>query len=159
MQDLTFRVEGNKFNYRVCGMILDGGRILAMKDARSPYFYLPGGRVKMGVTAEAAVVREIRAELGVEARIERALWLHQSFFTEDVDGLAYHELCLYFLMDVSGTELSLRGECFDGEEEGRGHRFTWLPFERLREEYFYPLFLKEAIFHLPDGLTLLTTRE
>ena len=27
------------------------GKILAMHDDRSPYFYLPGGRVKLGETA------------------------------------------------------------------------------------------------------------
>ena len=35
-----------------------------MHDERSPYFYLPGGRVKMGETANQAVVREIREAPG-----------------------------------------------------------------------------------------------
>ena len=37
--------ENDKFNYRVCAMIISDGEILAMHDGRSPYFYLPGGRV------------------------------------------------------------------------------------------------------------------
>ena len=42
----------------------DGGnnKILAMHDERSPYFYLPGGRVQMGETAEHAVVRGVEEE-------------------------------------------------------------------------------------------------
>ena len=94
--DISFNQEKRKFNYRVCAMIIAENRLLAMHDERSPYFYLPGGRVKMGETAEQAVVREIWEELGVTLKIARPLWLNQAFFTEDVDGIRYHELCIIF---------------------------------------------------------------
>ena len=84
--DISFNQENQKFNYRVCAMIISGNRILAMHDERSPYFYLPGGRVKMGETAEQAVIREVREELHVTLKITRPLWLNQAFFTEDFDG-------------------------------------------------------------------------
>ncbi|MCI5772287.1 MAG: NUDIX domain-containing protein [Clostridiales bacterium] len=94
--DISFKCENEKFNYRVCAVMLADEKILAMHDERSPYYYLPGGRVKMGETAEQAVLREVREELGVTPEIVRPLWLNQAFFTEDVDQLRYHELCLYF---------------------------------------------------------------
>ena len=62
--DLSFRCDNQKFNYRVCAMIILENKILAMHDERSPYFYLPGGRVTMGETAEQAVIREVREEIG-----------------------------------------------------------------------------------------------
>ena len=157
--DLSFVTAEGKFNYRVCAIILSDGKILAMKDERSPYFYLPGGRVKMGENAGDAVSRELEEELGIMPKIVRPLWLNQAFFVEDVDGLHYHELCLYFLMDVFGTDLLSRGEQFCVQEEGQTHRFEWLAFERLKDEYFYPLFLKEEIFHLPQQFTIRTERE
>lgn len=157
--DITFRTENGRFNYRVCAMILHEGKILAMHDDRSPYFYLPGGRVALHERAEDAVLRELREELGIEAKIDRPLWLNQSFFTEDVSGERYHELCIYFLMDISGTELLAKGETFTSNEGRRTHAFRWLPLERLREEYFYPLFLKEEIFHLPEEFTIRTEIE
>ena len=61
--DISYNCENQKFNYRVCAMIIAENKILAMHDERSPYFYLPGGRVKMGETAEQAVVREVQEEL------------------------------------------------------------------------------------------------
>ena len=157
--DITFETEVGRFNYRVCAVLLDRGRILAMHDERSPYFYLPGGRVRMGERAEDAVLREVREELGIEARILRPLWLSQSFFNEDVAHVDYHELCLYFLVDASATDLLTRGDRFRGPELRHVHDFEWLPFERLKDEYFYPLFLKTEIFHLPEQLTLRTDRE
>lgn len=139
--------------------MISDGKVLAMHDQRSPYYYLPGGRVAIGETAENAVIREVREEVGITPKIVRPLWLNQAFFTEDVDHLHYHELCIYFLMDITGTDLLTRGERFTVKEGSRTHAFEWLPFERLKEEYFYPVFLKKDIFHLPDVFTIRTEME
>lgn len=157
--DISYTSGNRKFNYRVCAVMISDGRILAMHDERSPYFYLPGGRVGLGETAEDAVIREVREELGITAKISRPLWLNQAFFNEDVDHLDYHELCIYFLMDLSETGLLNRGRKFTAQEGSRTHSFEWLAFERLKDEYFYPIFLKEEIFHLPDHFTIRTEIE
>ena len=157
--DLSFRCDNQKFNYRVCAMILSENRILAMHDERSPYFYLPGGRVTMGETAEQAVIREVREELGMTPKIIRPVWLNQAFFTEDVDHLRYHELCIYFLMDASETDLLKNGDTFTKTEGKHTHVFEWLAFSRLKDEYFYPLFLKKEIFNLPSEFTIRTEIE
>ena len=157
--DISFNQENQKFNYRVCAMVISGNRILAMHDERSPYFYLPGGRVKMGETAEQAVIREVREELHVTLKITRPLWLNQAFFTEDADGVRYHELCIYFLMDITDTDLQENGNSFILTEGKHIHTFEWLEFDRLKDEYFYPIFLKKEIFNLPDEFTIRTESE
>ena len=157
--DISFKSGNEKFNYRVCAMMISEGKILAMHDERSPYYYLPGGRVAIGETAENAVIREVQEELGVTPKIVRPLWLNQAFFTEDVDHLHYHELCIYFLMDITETNLLLRGNSFTWNEGRRTHTFEWLAFDRLKDEYFYPLFLKKEIFNLPITFTIRTEIE
>lgn len=157
--DISFAYGEEKFNFRVCAMIINNDKILAMHDDRSPYYYLPGGRVKMGETADEAVIREVKEELGITLKIIRPLWLNQSFFKEEVDNLNYHELCIYFLMDISESELFAKGNCFSFTEENHRHTFEWLEYKRLKDEYFYPIFLKEDIFHLPKSFTLRTEIE
>ena len=157
--DISFRHEGQKFNYRVCAIMISDHKILAMHNERSPYFYLPGGRVAMGETAEQAVVREVEEELSITPKIIRPLWLSQAFFTEEVDNLRYHELCIYFLMDISETNLPVKGAVFTLREGGHTHTFEWLDFDRLKEEYFYPIFLKKEIFNLPKEFTIRTDAE
>ena len=157
--DITFRTEDGRFNFRVCAVILNGNKILAMHDECSPYFYLPGGRVTMHETAEQAVLRELKEELCIDAEIIRPLWLNQSFFTEDVSQERFHEICLYFLINVSKTGLLSKGESFTLYEGKHTHKFEWLEIERLRDEYFYPNFLKEKIFNLPEHLELQTEFE
>ena len=157
--DISFKSGNEKFNYRVCAMIIFDDKILAMHDDRSPYYYLPGGRVAIGETAENAVIREVKEELGITAKIVRPLWLNQAFFTEDVDNLHYHELCIYFLMDITDSDLLQRGITFTSTEGQRTHIFEWLEFDRLKDEYFYPLFLKKDIFNLPEVFTIRTENE
>ena len=157
--DLTFKNKTGIFNYRVCAIILHDGKILATKDQNSPYYYLPGGRVKLHETAEKAIVREIREELDIEPEIIRPLWLNQGFFTEDVSGARFHELCMYYLVDISETDLLSKGEQFTMIESGHTHFYEWIPLSRLETEYLYPLFIKKKIFHLPEHLTVLTEYE
>lgn len=110
--DISFNAGSEKFNYRVCAVILNNGKILAMRDEGVPYFYLPGGRVKLGETAEQAVIREITEELNITGKIIRPLWLNQAFFKEELNGMHYHELCIYFLVDISHTDLLYKGNKF-----------------------------------------------
>ncbi|MGI5958044.1 MAG: NUDIX hydrolase [Massiliimalia sp.] len=157
--DIFFTGENGKFNYRVCAIIIADGKILAMHDERSAFFYLPGGRVKMGETAEHAIVREIQEELEITPKIIRPLWLNQAFYKDDVDGQNYHALCIYFLMDVSHTNLLSKGQTFSIQENNHQHDFEWLELQRLEKEYFYPTFLKKEIFNLPSVFTIRTERE
>ena len=157
MSDLTFSLSGGCFNCRVAAVIVLDGKILAMQDDRSPYWYLPGGRMRLGETAQQALGRELEEELGAAGELLRPLWLNQGFFTEEVSGKRFHELCLYFLVRLSADQVP-DGEFFR-REGGRLHRFCWLSFEQLEREYFYPLFLKKEIFRLPEGFTLRTEYE
>ena len=157
--DITFQTDSRIFNYRVCAVILYNDKILAMKNAKTPYCFLPGGRVRLHEAAENAIRRELREELNIEPNVLRPLWLNQGFFTEDVTGKRFHEICLYYLVDISGTGLLEKGDCFTMMESGKENFFQWIPLSRLDTEYLYPLFIKKRIHDLPEHLTVLTEYE
>ena len=71
----------------------------------------------------------------------------------------YHEICLYFLIDISNTKLLEKGEKFTLTEVKQKHLFEWLPFEKLKSEYMYPLFIRDKIFDMPKELTMVTETE
>jgi len=125
-----------------------------MKDFCSPYYYLPGGRVELHETAEHAVIREIEEELGVTARIDRALWLNQGFFVEDVSKEKFHELCIYYLINISGTAIPTNVRTFEGVEKSKKHIFEWLTFDEVKDAYLYPLFIKNSLSNLPRHLEI-----
>ena len=129
--DISFKTEYGKFNFRVCALIISDGKILAMRDEHAPYYYLPGGRVEMGETAENALLRELKEELEINAKIIRPVYLNQAFFKEAVQNINYHEICLYYLMDVSATDLLTRGNSFTIIEGKHTLNFEWLKFEKV----------------------------
>ena len=157
--DLTFKTEEGIFNYRVCAVIIHDGKLLATKNPRTPYFYLPGGRVQLHEPAEKAILRELREELDICPKNIRPLWLNQGFFTEDVTGSRFHEICIYYLVDVEGTDLPDKGSSFTTSESTHENTFRWIPLSDLESEYLYPLFIKQKIFDLPEHLTVLTEFE
>jgi len=62
-------------------------------------------------------------------------------------------------MDIAKTDLLSRGKAFASKEGQHTHTFEWLEFERLKNEYFYPLFLKKDIFNIPAEFTIRTDIE
>ena len=157
--DMTFKTPEGRFNYRVCAVIIHEGKLLAMRDRPTSHYYLPGGRVHLHESANDAILREIHEELGIEAKFVRPLWFCENFFALDDSGERYHELSLYYLIDASEAKFLFENETFTLMEENEIHLFEWLPFEKLRDTYFYPLFLKKEIFHLPEHLTMITERK
>lgn len=145
--DISFKSPEGAFNYRAAAIIIHNGRLLVLQDEGIPHDYLPGGRVHLGEPAEEALAREVREELDMALPPHRLAFMAESFFT--LMGVRYHEMCLYYLMEAP-SELLSRGERFTRVEGEEVHHFRWVKFEELRGLSFYPIFLKERIFSLPD---------
>jgi 8-oxo-dGTP pyrophosphatase MutT (NUDIX family) len=151
--DATFTTDNGKFNYRVAAIIVDKKRLLVTHRDGDPYFHLPGGRVKVGETVEQAIIRELKEELHIAAKIKNPLWFNQAFFKDD-NGEDFHEICVYFLMDISATPLLNFGDRFTTVEEDKLHKYQWLTFEEVENIRLYPSFLKDEIKCLPKTFSI-----
>lgn len=157
--DISFKTGSGRFNYRVCGVIMRNNSLLIMRDEQSPYAYLPGGRVQLHETAESALLRELQEELQIQAKLLHALWFCQSFFTDAANGERYHEICIYYLVNIDHTPLASSPESFSISENGHQHSFAWIPLDELKNIDLVPEFIKEEILHLPEHPVMLTTYE
>lgn len=62
-----------------CVVFDERGRLLLIKRGREPFkdrYALPGGFVEIGETVEAAALRELKEETGIEGRIVRLIGLY-----------------------------------------------------------------------------------
>ncbi len=84
-------------------MLMDGKVVLARHRAGDAvYHLLPGGGVDYRETIEAALLREIAEETGLQARLVRPLLIND---TIDPDG-ARHLVNLTFLAEVAGGTIT-----------------------------------------------------
>ena len=157
--DCTFKTPEGNFNYRVAGVVRHKDRLLVMKEEQTPHWYLPGGRVNLNESAEAALRREFQEELGLPVTLQRPLWLAESFFVLEGKNEKFHELCLYYLADLPYADLPQADAWTQKDSDGNEHIFRWLTPEEVRGEKLYPVCLKETFPNLPEHLEIVTVFE
>jgi len=100
------------------------------------------------------VTRELREELGVNAHIDRLLYVVENFFGSERD-MRVHELGFYYLValppDTTLPDARV-GELFQGAETDLRLYFSWHPIDDLEHLPLYPEFLRTALRHIPDTI-------
>ncbi len=155
--DLTLKTDLGYFNHRVAGVIINNNKLLAQKNMVDNTYYLVGGRVSFGESTEDALAREIKEELKIEIHDYKPLWVNECFFVEG--GRAFHEIGMYYLVDVSDTEFNRFEESFELNEEDRTNCYEWLDIDMLDNVVLYPQFIKNEIKNKNTDLKLIITRE
>ncbi|WBW96953.1 NUDIX hydrolase [Oceanirhabdus sp. W0125-5] len=154
---INFKTKEGVFNFRTAGILIKDGKVLIHRMIKDDFYALPGGRVEMTEDTETTLIREMNEELNIEVTINRLLWVCESFFNHL--GQRYHEICFYYLMDHEGRSDIYDNEVFKTVEENREYEFKWVSTERLKDEEFYPLFIKKRINDLPSTIERIVDRE
>lgn len=124
----------------------DGKLLLARNKAKS-WSFLPGGHVEPGEPVEAALVRELAEELGVDATVVRMVGVVEHGYVED--HATHHELNLVF--DVELAELNVASQ--------EAHlEFEWFALDQLADVDLRPSPLKDALAAPNAGARLWTAR-
>lgn len=145
--DVTFKTPEGVFNYRVGALILNGTKIFMAHNRQYEQYYTIGGRAHFGETSEQAVLREVFEETGVRAEIDRLAFIHEGFFA--VDGTAYHELALYYIIKpFDYYKIDFTAIKCDGEQS----EILWIDLadrEWYRNRKIFPLWLAENALDIP----------
>ena len=145
---LSFKHEKGKFNYRAVGVATHNERVLIHRAEADDFWALPGGRVEFGESASDALVREFNEEISVAVRVKRLLWVMENFFEHN--GLNFHEVSLYFLVDLPDDSAVLENDEFMGNEEGVKLIFRWCPLSKLKGIKLFPTLLQSGLIDIPE---------
>jgi ADP-ribose pyrophosphatase YjhB (NUDIX family) len=149
---ITFDADGARFNYRIAAIIRHDERVLLCREEGQDFWFMPGGRAELLEPSTETVVREIREELGVEARIERLVWVVENFFPW-VEGVQAHEVSLFYLLALPhDSSLLDRGAPFRGIEGDVTLIFAWHWLDTLEHVLLHPKFLRTTLQRIPDTI-------
>ena len=127
---LQFRHERGFFLLRAAGIGRRGDDVLLHRAEGDDFWSLPGGRVLFGETGAETIAREMLEETGHPVDVGGLAAIVENHFHHegldralDVEGeVAYHELGLYFHMDVA-PELARVDEFWGFELAGTDREF------------------------------------
>jgi len=129
-------------------VIVADGHLLLVRTKGYTNTYLPGGHVEFGERAEAALVRELREELGVTATVGRFLGAVEHAW-DDAAG-AHHELNVVFTAALPGVSSPAPVPPREPHLEA-----LWQPLDRLAEQRLLPevfcTVVPEWIARAPQG--------
>ncbi|MGF9697960.1 MULTISPECIES: NUDIX hydrolase [Paenibacillus] len=152
INNISYERNNNKFNFRVAGIVMDAGRVLLHTTEQDDFWNLPGGRVELNETTEAALVREMTEELGIHVEVKRLAFVSEDFF--EYDGLKVHEIGFYYVI-TSPEAHKLYSEIeFKGLEDNGKLIFRWFSLEELEQMEVYPVFLKKELSNLHDAKSI-----
>jgi 8-oxo-dGTP diphosphatase len=135
----------NKDNTHILAraVVLDGDNILLYKtlDMRENFYFLPGGHIEHGESAQNALKREMIEETGCEIIIKRFLGCLENIF-ENSESCKCHNHEYSFIFEVESKSLNMRMPLsnFDKRME-----LAWMPLSELANIPFKAEALKELI--------------
>ena len=145
MTDISWSGPAGTFNLRVAAVITRGDQVLLCTVDSLDYWFLPGGRVRLGEPSDVALAREMAEELGHDLPGAKLALVVENIF--DKQSLQ-HEIGLYYKIAWPGTLDP--ADLYGGSESG--HTFRWAPVRELGDLDFRPAGLAAILPDLGDTL-------
>lgn len=150
---ISFPIAGQRFNFRVAGIVIVDGHVLICREDDDDYCMLPGGRIELGEDSRLSLVREIAEELDLPAEVGPMIATSESFYRRE--GEDFHELGFFYAVTLPGQGPDGNSPWLKRRDEGHDLSFYWLPLDGQALEAFnlLPRWLPGFLRNLPAGLT------
>lgn len=157
-RDWLFIDENRIHNFRSTGVLINDGKILIQRGTHDTEYALPGGHVAWGETSADTLIREYKEEMGADISVERLIWVEEVFWKWGVRDA--HTLCHYHLVSInSPTQIPLNGVFKSLETDESRLIFQWVDVNELQHFKVYPVFIKDKITNLSDGIEHFVSRD
>ena len=126
---------------RAVGVIVKNDKVRLMRRIKDgqEYYVFPGGGVKEGESTETAIIREIKEELSLDAKIDKLL-----FEIENQGRQEYY----YLIKEFSGQP-QLGGEEKQRMSADNQYYPVWIEFDKLKSlDNLYPELAREKIVEI-----------
>jgi ADP-ribose pyrophosphatase YjhB (NUDIX family) len=143
--DISWSGRPGTFNLRVAAVITRGDDVLLCTVDGLGYWFLPGGRVRLGEPSDAALTRELAEELGHALPPGPLALVAENIYR---DGSLQHEIGLYYRL--RWPDALDPADLHRGTEPG--HHFRWVPMTGLGSAGFRPAGLIPILPGLAVGL-------
>lgn len=146
MSDIKLNIDGNKFKFRVCGLVKNEDKVLIQKIANNTFYCLPGGHVELGEDTKFAVNREITEEIGNPIKNEKLFAIIENFFNGK-EGAKYHEIGFYYSANLE-KEMQTKDYTVIENDKGveKKLEYKWVTESELEKIDFRPSILKPLLF-------------
>lgn len=136
--DVRIDKDGEKFKFRVAGIVENKGKILIMYIEGNPFGCCPGGHVELNEDTKAAVARELSEELYFDVEVKDLLYIHENFF--NVGSTKFHELCFYYKAVPKDKNISMDEITWEEIDKGQKftHKFAWFDKDELLNQWVEP---------------------
>jgi ADP-ribose pyrophosphatase YjhB (NUDIX family) len=133
--------KANRLVPAASAIVVDAeGRILLHKRADNEFWSIPGGGMEPGESIADTIVREVREETGIEARVEKLLGVYSNPNHVSVydDGEVRQQFSVCFLCHAVGGQLRVSSESTDVRfvELGETQALPIHPSIRLRIQHY-----------------------
>ncbi|HEM2781341.1 TPA: NUDIX hydrolase [Streptococcus suis] len=134
--DFRTRINNQIFGVRATALIIKDGKIFLTKDYKGRYYTI-GGAIAVNETAQDAVVREVKEELGIDSRVNQLAFVVENQFTHE--GIDFHNIEFHFIVEPIGEvpEKMIEGQLKQTCE--------WIALDNLVNLDIVPAFLAEEL--------------
>lgn len=148
---LSFPISGQRFNYRVAGIIIVDDHVLVCREDDDDYTMLPGGRVELGEPSALSLARELAEEIALPAEVGRICATSESFYRRE--GEDFHELGFFYEAHLPGQGPNGNSPWLVRQDEGHDLYFFWVPLDgdALEDMNLLPRWLPGFLPKLPEA--------